>query len=219
MLSFEGQGERTMVFRLKWAVTMKSRPVHRIIGMALVLPMLGWAVTGFIFFVKPGYGGAYEALTVRTYPLEGAEAITAAPEWLEYRVFRTILGEHLLVRTATGWHQLNPMTRQPIAAPSDDQARRLVTDAFAANSQRYGRITGVDNGVIRTDTGVEVLLDWNRVSLQQKGRDTDRIDRLYKVHYLQWTGIKTVDRVLGFLGLSLVLVLTALGVRLALGRK
>ena len=71
----------------------------------------------------------------------------------------------------------------------------------------------------KTDTGVEVTLDWNRVSLQQRGRDTDRIDRLYKVHYLQWTGVKSIDRVLGFVGLSLVLGLTVLGVRLALGRK
>ncbi len=82
-----------------------------------------------------------------------------------------------------------------------------------------GNITRVDQGVISTDTGVEVTLDWNRVTLQQKGRDTDRIDRLYKVHYLQWTGVKGIDRALGFAGLSLVLVLTAFGVRLALGRK
>ena len=188
--------------------------------------MVGWAVTGFVFFVKPGYGGAYESLTVKTYPLEGAPSIGLGPEtqaepasWLEYRVFRTILGDHLLVRTATGWQHLNPNTLQPIAAPSDDDVRRLVTDAFAANPQRYGNITGMAGGVITTDTGVEVTLDWNRVSLQQRGRDTDRIDRLYKVHYLQWTGIKGVDRVLGFVGLSLVLGLTVLGVRLALGRK
>jgi hypothetical protein len=205
---------------------MTSRPLHRIIGLILVLPLVGWAVTGFVFFVKPGYGGAYEALTVRTYPLEGVQSIglglenqAALHSWLEYRVLRTILGNHLLVRTAAGWHHLNPGTLQPIAVPSDDEVRRLVADAFAANPQRYGHITQVDHGVIRTDTGVEITLDWNRVSLQQKGRDTDRIDRLYKVHYLQWTGVSSIDRVLGFVGLSLVLVLTALGIRLALGRR
>ena len=186
--------------------------------------MVGWAVTGFIFFVKPGYGGAYESLTVRTYPLERASSIglggQAVPgTWLEYRVFRTILGDHLVVRTAAGWHQVDPRTLQPVAAPSDDQVRRLVSDAFAANPQRYGSIARLDKSVITTDTGVEVTLDWNRVSLQQKGRDTDRIDRLYKVHYLQWTGVTSIDRVLGFVGLSLVLGLTVLGVRLALGRK
>ena len=219
---------------------MTSRTLHRIIGVVLILPMVGWAVTGFVFFIKPGYGGAYELLSVKTYPLEGAAPIglglglrqaQATPSlsrgenqaelrsWLEYRVFRTILGEHLLVRTATGWQHLNPNTLQPMPAPSDEEVRRLVTDAFASNPLRYGTITRVDSGVISTDTGVEITLDWNRVSLQQRGRDTDRIDRLYKVHYLQWTGVTSVDRVLGFVGLSLVLALTVLGVRLALGRK
>ena len=192
----------------------------------LVLPMVGWAVTGFVFFVKPGYGGAYELLTVKTYPLEGAAPIGLGLEnqaelrsWLEYRVFRTILGEHLLVRTAAGWQHLSPRTLRPMPAPSDEEVRRLVTDAFAANPPRYGTITRVDSGAISTDTGVEITLDWNRVSLQQRGRDTDRIDRLYKVHYLQWTGNKGIDRVLGFVGLVLVLVSTALGVRLAFGRR
>jgi len=198
---------------------MTSRTLHRIIGVVLVLPMAGWALTGFIFFMKPGYGGAYEPLSVKTYPLESGQFIAAQPEWLEYRVLRTILGSHLLVRTPTGWHHLNPSTLQPVATPPEDDIRRLLTDAFAANPQRYGSITRVQSGVISTDTGVEVTLDWNRVGLQQKGRDTDRIDRLYKVHYLQWTGVKAIDRVLGFAGLLLVLALTALGVRLALGRK
>jgi hypothetical protein len=198
---------------------MTSRTLHRIIGVILVLPMAGWALTGFIFFVKPGYGGAYEPLIVKTYPLEPGPSITVEPEWLEYRVFRTIVGTHLLVRTSTGWHHLNPGTLQPVAPPPEDDVRRLLTDAFTANPPRYGSITRVQNGVISTDTGVEVTLDWNRVSLQQKGRDTDRIDRLYKVHYLQWTGVTAIDRVLGFAGLLLVLALTALGVRLALGRK
>lgn len=199
---------------------MKSGPLHRNLGVVLVLPMLAWAVTGFVFFVKPGYGGAYESLTVKTYPLDGGQAIGLGlrRSWLEYRGFRTILGDHLLVRTATGWQHLNPRTLQPMAAPTDDEIRRLVTDAFAGNPQRYGHITRVANGSISTDTGVQVALDWNRVSLQQHGRDTDRIDLLYKVHYLQWTGVKSVDRVLGFVGLTLVLALTALGIRLAFGR-
>ena len=184
----------------------------------LVLPMVGWAVTGFVFFVKPGYGGAYESLAVKTYPLEAGQSVKTAPEWLEYRGLKTILGHHLLVRTAVEWHHLNPGTLQPAAAPSDDEVRRLVTDAFSANPQRYGNITGVADGVVTTDTGVEVTLDWNRISLQQRGRDTDRIDRLYKIHYLQWTGIEGIDRILGFVGLALLLALTAFGIRLAFGR-
>ena len=63
-----------------------------------------------------------------------------------------------------------------------------------------------------------VTFDWNRLSLQQRGRDTDRIDLLYKVHYLQWTGQKTADKVLGLAGLTLLIVLTLLGARLAFRR-
>ncbi len=189
------------------------------LGLLLLLPMTAWAVTGFVFFVKPGYGLAYESLMVKTYPMQGGLPISAASDWLEYRGFRTLLGDHLLVRTTTGWLHLNPGTLQPAAAPTDADVRRLVTDAFTGNPRRYGNITGFDNGVISTDTGVKITLDWARVSLQQRGRDTDRIDRLYKVHYLQWTGVENIDRVLGFTGLTLVLALTALGVRLAFGRK
>ena len=66
-------------------------------------------------------------------------------------------------------------------------------------------------------TGVVVAIDWNRMSLQQTGTDTKWIDRLYRIHYLQWTGVKSIDRILGFAGITLVLVLTGLGACLAFG--
>jgi hypothetical protein len=198
---------------------MTSRRLHRIIGVLLILPMIGWAVTGFVFFVKPGYGNAYDQLNVKTYPLQGSLALPPKPDWLEYRVFKTILGEHLLVHTASGWLHLDPATLQPRPEPHVDGVGDLVADAMEANPQRYGRISQVINNVVITNTGVQITLDWNRMSLQQRGRDTDRIDRLYKVHYLQWTGVKSIDRVLGMVGLSLVLALTVLGVRLAVGRR
>ena len=56
------------------------------------------------------------------------------------------------------------------------------------------------------------------MGLQQKGRDTDRIDLLYRIHYLQWTGFKNVDKVIGFTGLVLLLALTSLGAWLAFKR-
>ncbi len=71
----------------------------------------------------------------------------------------------------------------------------------------------------RTTTGVEVTLDWNRLALQQRGRDTDRIDALYRVHYLQWTGVDALDKVLGLLGLVLLVALAYLGARLAFTRQ
>lgn len=179
--------------------------------MILLLPMLGWAATGLVFFLKPGYGEAYEMLSLRTYPLEGNVTITPQPAWLEVRASRTILGRHLLVRTASGWQHLNPDTLTERPAPTPDEVKALLADAFTAHPQRYGTITSVTGNVATTNTQVQVTLDWKRLSLQQRGRDTDWIDRLYKIHYLQWTGVQAVDKVLGVVGLILIAGLSGLG--------
>jgi hypothetical protein len=197
---------------------MKVRSLHRIIGILLLLPFFAWAITGLIFFIKPGYVGAYELLNPKTYPLDKAVNVVSEPGWREFRYLRTILGEHLLVRTDAGWKQLDPATKQPRPIPTDAEIRTLLKDAFAANPGRYGEIASISGSDIRTTTDVDVSLDWNRLSLQQKGKDTERIDLLYKIHYLQWSGIKSVDRVLGITGIVLVLVLTSLGAWLAVRR-
>ena len=197
---------------------MKARPVHRLIGIILLLPFLGWVLTGFVFFVKPGYAAAYEILTPKTYPLAGSNSIMVQPGWREVRYFRTILGNHLLVKTESGWIQLDSTTKQPRIPPNVTELRTLLADAFSTNPSRYGNITRIHGPVVTTDTGVEVTLDWNNMSLQQRGSDTRRIDLLYRIHYLQWTGIKILDKVLGFTGLALVLTLTALGAWLAFTR-
>lgn len=185
----------------------------------MMLPFLGWAVTGAVFFTKPGYGAAYDALPIKTYPLEGTLTVRPDPAWREVRHLRTILGLHLLARTDQGWVQLDPIALQAVAVPRDEDVTRLIADAFTINPSRYGKIVSLDRGVATTDTGAVVTFDWNRLSLQQRGRDTDRIDRLYKIHYLQWTGQKTVDKVLGLAGLGLLTVLTILGASLAFRRR
>lgn len=100
--------------------------MHRLLGIVLLLPMLGWAGTGLVFFVKPGYDAAYGELKVRDVPPAGTRP--AAPE------------------------------RGPL------------------------------------------------------------VDALYRAHYLQWTGYRFLDRVLGVAGLAALVTLTALGARLAFGR-
>lgn len=124
----------------------------------------------------------------------------------------------MLARTARGWLHLDPHSRQPWPEPSADDISELVTDAFSANAPRYGRVDSVEGNKITTDTGVRIELDWGRLSLTQTGKDTDRIDTLYKIHYLQWTGVKTVDKVLGGLGIILLLTLSLLGARLFFAR-
>jgi hypothetical protein len=194
---------------------MNIRRLHRLTGLVMILPFIGWAITGAVFFIKPGYGAAYDLLAVKTYPIDGTLSITPQPGWREVRYLKTILGPHLLVRTDKGWSHLSPSTLAPAGVPTDEDVRRLVGDAFAANPGRYGHITSIADGTIRTDTGVEIVLDWTRLSLQQRGTDTDRIDRLYKIHYLQWTGQQSIDKMLGLVGLTLLVLLTSLGARLA----
>lgn len=68
---------------------------------------------------------------------------------------------------------------------------------------------------VTTTTGVRVTIDWDRMTLFQRGDDTNLIDLMYRIHYLQWTGIDSVDKVLGPIGLLLVLTLSILGIRLS----
>lgn len=195
---------------------MTARRVHRLAGLLLLLPMLGWATTGAIFFLKPGYDEAYSSLTVKTYALEAPLAVKAPADWLEVRYLRTALGPHLLARTTSGWRQFDPVTLAPRPAPGEADVRTLLTEAIAPNPPRYGAIATIDGTNATTATGARLTLDWNRLSLSQRGQDTDRIDWFYKVHYLQWTGIATIDRVLGLTGLTLIVVLSLLGARLLL---
>jgi hypothetical protein len=198
---------------------MTIRKLHRVIGILMLLPLLGWCVTGFVFFIKPGYEGAYELLQPKTYPLDGPLAITPDPSWLEVRYLRTVIGNHLLVRTAQGWQHLDPTTRNLKNKPTSDEVRALMLDAFSLNPARYGQLSNVTGETATTNTDVRVTLNWNRLSLQQTGKDTDRIDRLYKIHYLQWTGVKWVDRILGITGLTLIAVLSLLGLMIGLNLK
>lgn len=191
-----------------------ARSLHRIAGLVMLLPMAGWAVTGAVFFFKPGYAGAYDLLQVKTYPLNSKIVIEAEPTWTEARLVRTVLGDHLLARTAQGWLNLDPVRLEPWEEPSADDVDTLVTDAFSANPQRYGRVASIQGNSITTDTGVRVELEWDRLALTQTGKDTDRIDTLYKIHYLQWTGFQSVDKVLGMLGILMVVSLSLLGARL-----
>ncbi len=185
----------------------------------MLLPLVGWAVTGAIFFIKPGWDAAYESLPVKTYPLGEPVTVAPDPSWLEVRVLKTVLGEHLLVRTNTGWQHLDARTRAVRPSPTEADVRALMHDAFAVNPARYGQIVSMDGTTATTDTGARVTLAWNRLSLAQRGRDTDRIDRLYRIHYLQWTGVPSVDRPLGIIGLGLLVVLSGLGLRLFFRRR
>ena len=198
---------------------IKSRKLHKIIGLILVLPMLGWTITGVIFFIKPGYQGAYEQLSVKTYPLSESIVVQPKRDWQEMKLVSTILGDHLLVKTKSKTNHLDPNSLLPKLEPSETEFKALLLDAFTGNSARYGEVVTLDGLSAQTNTGVEVKLDWNSLRLSQKGQDTELINLLYKVHYLQWTPSKNFNQFLGISGLLLLALLTALGVRIYLGNR
>ena len=200
----------------------RTRRVHRILGLLLLLPIVSWTITGFVFFIKPGYAAAYGELKPREYPLEALPPLEPRSGWLEARIVRTILGTSLLVRSTDGWSHLDPGTLQPRPLPDADSLRRLVVDATASDPARYGEIASITrlageppSATTETTRGVHIDLDWSSLSMSQSGRDTRLIDGLYRAHYLQWTGVRSVDRVLGAFGLVCLFALAILGFRLA----
>jgi hypothetical protein len=193
------------------------RRLHKLLGFALLLPFLAWSLTGLFFLLRPAYDAAYASLEPRQYPLPASLELRPQPDWQEFRYLHTVLGPHLLVRSAGGWQQLDPATLEPRPAPDAASIRLLVEEALQADPQRYGSIIEGDARRLHTDTGVDIRVDWPSLSLSQSGRDTRWIDRLYNIHYLRWTGIAAVDQVLGVAGLLLLLLMTWTGTRLLLG--
>lgn len=196
---------------------MKLREQHKYLGIVLLLPFMAWSATAVFFLVRPRYEQAYEQLQVREYPIEQALAVAVQPDWKEVRWLRSILGQHLVVKRDSGWVQLDPATLQERPWPDDASVRKLVTDAMSANPGRYGALAAFDGRSMNTDTGVDITFDWNTLSFTQSGRDTRWIDRIYRIHYLEWTRIRAIDKVLGVGGLLLLVYMTITGFKLVLG--
>jgi hypothetical protein len=83
------------------------RRIHRFLGWCLILPFFVWALTGLVFFIKPGYQAAFSYLTVKTYPISNVVQLTPQPEWQEIKLLQTVLGTHLMVKQSGSWQQLN----------------------------------------------------------------------------------------------------------------
>jgi len=191
-----------------------GRKIHKVLGMVLLLPFIGWITTGVVFLIKPGYEQADATLNLQTYPLEQQYQLLPQQGWQEVRLLRTILGDHLLVRAGNQWRHLDPKSLQPYPRPKTDNLVVLLDDAIASQPERYGRVTDASSGIFTTDTGVELQIDWKTLGLTQRGRDTRLIGTLYKIHYLEWFGNKTADRVLGISALAALASLVWLGLLL-----
>lgn len=191
---------------------MHFRKFHRIIGLVLTVPLFTWALTAIVFFIKPGYDGAYEQLKVKTYPIEDTVNIAVHPEWKELKYVKTVLGEHLIVNTDEGTLHLDPYTYEPRELPEENYLKQLLHDAFKQNPDRYGEVITMQGTNAVTTTGVKISIMWDRLSLYQYGEDTALIDRIYRIHYLQWTGNSTFDMFIGGAGLALLILLAVFGV-------
>jgi len=197
-------------------VKRRLRHWHRWLGLALLAPLFVWIATGVVFLVRPGYAAAYADLHVAERPLAQAAGPAPRPGWLEIRRLRTVLGRHLLVRTQhDGWQQFDPDTLARRPAPGPATIRRLVAAAIDGR-KRYGHIVDVDGSTVTTSTGVRIDVDWSRLRLDQRGRDTRWIDWAYDMHRLQWTGIGGIDRTLGGVVLLLLAASAGIGARLVL---
>ena len=197
---------------------MIIRKQHRLLGGILLLPFIAWSLTGVFFLVRPAYEQAYSVLSPKTYSADQIN-ISAQPEWQEMRLLKTVLGLHLLVKQEGGWQQLDPDSLEVRATPVEADLVSFVEDAISQDTLRYGELLPGESDPFRTSTGVTIAVDWDSLSLYQQGLDTRWIDRIYRIHYLQWTGIAFLDTILGVAGLLLLLLITATGSAMLLRRE
>ena len=197
---------------------MITRKQHRLLGGILLLPFIAWSLTGVFFLVRPAYEQAYSVLSPKTYSADQIN-ISAQPEWQEMRLLKTVLGLHLLVKQEGGWQQLDPDSLEVRATPVEADLVSFVEDAISQDTLRYGELLPGESDPFRTSTGVTIAVNWDSLSLYQRGADTRWIDRIYRIHYLQWTGIAFLDTILGVAGLLLLLLMTATGSAMLLRRE
>ena len=180
----------------------------------MLLPFIAWSLTAVFFLLRPGYDQAYESPQIHYYEWVSPYTIPTNAQWLEARYFRSVLGEHLIVKRDDGWHHLHADSLAEWPLPEEDELSVLMQEAISSNPERYGVLTEVVGTDAVTNTGVNLSLNWNTLSIRQEGRDTRWIDRIYSIHYLQWTGFGLLDKILGLVGLLLLMCTTYTGARL-----
>ena len=193
--------------------------LHKWLGVVLILPLLGWCLTGAIFLFQPGYGDAYTKLEPMFYPVQRVAMLPAAETWLEIRQVQTVLGSHLMAKTEGGWHQYDTDTLALRAPPLSAEVESLLEDAIRVDTERYGRSVSKTASGYVTETGVTLSFQWNTLSIEQHGKDRTLIDTLYAVHYLRWTGNRALDNVVAVFGLCCLLLTTLLGIKLLFSRS
>jgi uncharacterized iron-regulated membrane protein len=196
---------------------------HRWLAISLAVPLVVWSVTGLMFHLKPGWDRAYEQLTPErtTGPDLGAVVpVSTISETLagssssrpisKVELFETVLGPLYRVRADDRTTLVDARTGRVLSPLTVDQAKALAMDAVARSPHRaaYGdphdTTVAAETIDVRFDDEITVEVGRSDATLTQHGSDTSRIDWLYRIHYLQWTGNRTLDRVIAMAGLVLI---------------
>lgn len=198
--------------------------VHRYLALVLVVPLIVWSVTGLLFHLKPGWSRAYDMLDDER-PLENAHVVplsTVAVDGVQrLELFGTALGPLYRISTKDGTTLVDATTGAKRSPLSEADAKTLALDAVAHSREKagYGDIarTEVRDDVVRLTFSKGPIVEVGRTDarIRQHGADTARIDWLYRIHYLQWTGMKTFDKVLAIVGLLLIWLVMIPGLVLA----
>jgi uncharacterized iron-regulated membrane protein len=204
------------------------RRLHRWLAIVLVIPLIVWSLTGLLFHWKPGWSRAYDMLDAeKPGPLSHLDklaGVLAAEAVTHVEMFETTLGPLARITTAKGdelWDPETGLRRSPLAI---DAAQALAVDAMSRSPHHaaYGAIKQVSatstTVTLELVAGPVVEIGRNDARLSQRGPDTERIEWLYRIHYLQWTGNKAVVRVLALVGLLLIWLVLIPGVVLFVRR-
>jgi hypothetical protein len=209
------------------------RRLHRWLGFLLLAPIVLWAGTGFLFHLKPGWAGAFESLSAAppgaavdpgaVVPVATAASAARAAHahddggMIRAELFASDLGPLYRVELP-GRRVLVDARSGQVRSPLDEAACRSLATAAAARAEaqsRYGEVRAValddDEARVAFAGGAVVTVDRHGGALAQRGRDTDRIDLLYRLHYVQWTGRPAIDRPAAVVFIALLLGLAALG--------
>lgn len=220
------------------------RRFHRIMGLALVLPLILWVVTGLLFHVKHRYGEAYEALVVpravepdwslaRISPAQVIDrGLAEAPLALDVHPSGRLVYYGKLGSAPVA---VDAVTGATLDAATPQEARAWVAAALAKspNAQRYGSEVGFEVSTassarthcedpaltLRFSGEKTVRVDLITGELTQTGALNDFIDATYRVHYLQWTPWTWLNIALVLASIPLVLALAATGLRMAFARR
>ena len=190
--------------------------MHRYLALVLVVPLVVWSVTGLLFHLKPGWSRAYDMLDAER-PLDTTDVTAVStiastfPDKIQrIELFGSVLGPLYRVTTDKGTQLVDAKTAQRRSPLSEDDAQKLALDAVSRSSHKsgYGEIVKAEvrEDAVRIHFKGGPIVDVDRASgsLSQRGADTDRIDWLYRIHYLQWTGHKSLDRGIAVGGLALI---------------